>query len=104
MALKIENASIGYDEDGVRKLSNDIHSNVIIATKDIMSSEVTAIHDIVGEHWVGGSAEIFKTNMEHDMTVVSQALDNEYTDLVSKLQEVATVMGEKEEEVITKRG
>lgn len=104
MALTIENASIGYDSNGVKELLQKIQTEVVDETIKLMNQESQAINYSVENYWVGNSADTFKGNIQHDVSVVSNSLHREKEELEKKLNEIAKLMGDKEAEVISSRG
>ena len=103
MALNIENATIGFDENNVEKSLNNLNVRCIGETIDLMKSSYMNLQTAVDAAWVGASAEQFKKNVLSDIDVISQSLQDTYEILKSEMYQVVNEMAAVDAELVKAR-
>lgn len=100
MALTIENATVGYNQDGIKSLMEDIKANVIEEAKNSLKNSENTLDEALDEIWQGKSEETFKSNMHEDVLVVCDALDTAYNTLAAEIYRAGHAMGRVDEELV----
>ena len=103
MALNIENASIGYDEGSMVTTLNNVHQNCVVQAKTALRTRLDGLRQEVHACWVGQSAEIFMSNMEHDVGEICKGLDAAYDGLVAEFKKVLAGLAETDQQLVEKR-
>ncbi len=103
MALDIHGATFGVDANGIATLENNLNVKCIQETITKMNGGIAALREAVDTAWVGQSAENFKDNMETDKEAVVKALNESYEILKGELDDIASKMGEVDQELVPKR-
>lgn len=93
MTLEIKDATVGYNEQGVRSLLDDIRANVIEEAESKLESSETKLIEALDDIWVGKSADAFKSNMHEDILTVRQALESAYKALEIEIYNARSAMG-----------
>lgn len=87
MALKINNATFGYDVNEVEAALKSINAEVIQKSVDKMNGSMQELREWVDAAWRGKSAEQFKKNMETDKNLIVNELDASYKSLTNVIKE-----------------
>ena len=103
MALNIDGASIGYDENQMASTLNHVHNNCVIATKNALRANLAQLRQEVHACWVGQSANNFMDNMEHDVDEICKGLDAAYEGLEAEFKKVLAGLAEIDQELVEKR-
>lgn len=103
MALNIENATIGFDENNVEKSLNNLNVRCIGETIDLMKSSYMNLQTAVDAAWVGASADQFKKNVLSDINVISESLQETYEILRSEMYQVVNEMAAVDAELVKAR-
>ena len=103
MALTIEGASIGYDENQMMTTLSNVHNNCVISTKNALRNNLAQLRDSVHACWVGKSAETFLENMDHDVEEICKGLDAAYDGLEAEFKKVVAGLAEIDQELVDKR-
>lgn len=103
MALNIENATVGFDENNVEKSLNNLNVRCIGETIDMMKSSYANLQTAVDAAWVGVSADQFKKNVLSDIEVISQSLQDTYDILRSEMYQVVNEMAAVDAELVKAR-
>lgn len=104
MALNIENATIGFDENNVETALNNLNTKCIQDTITKMNNSMQGLREYVDSAWVGASAEQFKNNMEADKNKIAQSLQDTYDILKSEMYQIVNEMAAADEELVKGRG
>lgn len=104
MALNIENATIGFDENNVETALNNLNTKCIQDTITKMNNSMAGLREYVDSAWVGASAEQFKNNMEADKNKIAQSLQDTYDVLKSEMYQIVNEMAAADEELVKGRG
>lgn len=102
MALNIEGATVGFDQDGVRNLLSDIKANVIQEAQDQLKTSVGELDTALDDIWQGKSEERFKSNMHEDVETICDALDDAYNSLVAEIGRARDAMGAVDNTLVEK--
>ena len=102
MALNIDGATVGFDQEGVSTLLNDIKANLIQEAKDKLKSSKSELDTSLDEIWQGKSEERFKSNMHDDIETVCDALDDAYTSLETEVARARDAMGSVDNTLVEK--
>lgn len=100
MALEIKDATVGYDEQGVRSLLNDIKANVIEEAENKLESSESKLIEALDDIWAGRSADTFKSNMHEDILTVRQALEGAYRALETEIYNARSAMGNVDDNLV----
>lgn len=103
MALNMEGASIGYDENQMMATLSNVHNNCVIATKSALRTNLAQLRDEVHACWVGQSANTFMDNMEHDVEEICKGLDAAYEGLEAEFKKVLAGLAEIDQQLVDKR-
>ena len=103
MALTIEGATVGYDNEGVNKLSQDIKAEQIDAAISHMKGNLETWTSTVDEVWRGHSADIFKQNVQTDVEKITSALEKTHEALDAELKQIVKAMGNVDQELVKSR-
>lgn len=103
MALNIEGATVGYDENNMVSTLNHVHNDCVVAAKTALKNNLSKLNDTVNACWVGKSADIFKQNMEHDVEEICKGLDAAYEGLEAEFKKVIAGLSEIDQQLIEKR-
>ena len=103
MALNIENATIGFDENNVEKSLNNLNVRCIGETIDLMKTSYMNLQTAVDAAWVGASADQFKKNVLSDINVISESLQETYEILKSEMYQVVNEMATVDAELVKAR-
>lgn len=103
MALNIENAKVGYDENSMITTLNNVHQNCVTRSKSALHTELATLRDEVHKCWVGKSADVFMSNMEHDVEEICKGLDAAYDGLVAEFNKVLAGLAQIDQDLIDKR-
>jgi uncharacterized protein YukE len=103
MALTIENASVGYDENNLSKTLSNVHNNCVIEAKTELRNKLSELNSAVNDCWVGQSAETFKSNMQHDVEEICKGLDAAYEGLEAEFNKVIAGLSEVDQQLIDAR-
>lgn len=103
MALNIENAKVGYDENSMVTTLNNVHQNCVTRSKSALHTELATLRDEVHNCWVGKSADVFMNNMEHDVEEICKGLDAAYDGLVAEFNKVLAGLAQIDQDLIDKR-
>jgi hypothetical protein len=104
MALKIDNATFGYDANGVDAALKLINAEVIEEAAGKMTESMNTLYEWVDSAWVGQSAEQFKQNMLTDKNMIVDSLRKTYDALENMIEEqVGGTIKEADENLIKAR-
>lgn len=103
MALTIENASVGYDENNLSKTLSNVHNDCVIRAKSELRNNLSNLNSSVNDCWVGQSAENFKSNMQHDVDEICKGLEAAYEGLEAEFNKVIAGLAKVDEDLIVKR-
>lgn len=103
MALTIEGASHGYDENNMVTTLEHVHNNCVQEAKTALRNNLAQLNNSVNDCWVGQSAETFKQNMNHDVEEICKGLDAAYEGLEAEFKKVLAGLSEIDQELIEKR-
>ncbi len=103
MALNIEGATIGYDENSMATTLNHVHNDCIIHTKNGLKNNLANLRTSVHAVWVGKSADTFLTNMEHDVDKICSGLDQAYANLEAAFNKALAGLAEVDQELVKER-
>lgn len=73
-SLTIDNATIGYDVEGMNTVYKDIKANLIDEVIKQLDANVPTLISNVNNYWIGASADAFKTKIENDTAIVKKRL------------------------------
>lgn len=104
MALTIEGATIGFNQDNVATAINNLQVHVINDTITKMNESMASLREYVDNAWVGQSAEIFKENMEYDKNEVFDGLNDAYEQLKAEMYDIVNEMADVDNNLVTRRG
>lgn len=103
MALNIEGATIGYDENSMTATLNHVHNDCVVTAKNALRQNLSTLRDEVHACWVGQSANNFMDNMERDVEEICKGLDAAYDGLEAEFKKVLAGLSEIDQELIEKR-
>ena len=103
MALNIEGASIGFNENQMITTLNNVHHNCVELTKGALRMSLGTLRDSVNECWVGQSADNFMSNQESDVEKICAGLDAAYEGLVNQFKEVGAGLNEIDQTLVERR-
>lgn len=103
MALNIEGATIGYDENNMTRTLNNVHNNCVEQAKKGLRTNLSELNSSVNRCWVGQSAENFKSNMEHDVEEICKGLEAAYLGLEAEFKKVIAGLAEIDQQLVDKR-
>lgn len=103
MALTIDNATIGYDVNGVSTALNNINTHVITETITQIKSRLQQLDTEVDNVWVGAGAEQFKKNMQADADKITKNLQDSYDQIKSEFDQIVNAMQQADEEMVLDR-
>ncbi len=86
MALSIENATFGYDANGLQQAINNLNLKCVTETISAINGGMADLRSSVDAAWKGQAAEKFKTKMEEDADEVSSAIQEAGEALTSSLK------------------
>lgn len=92
MSLTIDSATVGIDHEGMVRLLEAVHADVIKDAQTRLDESIYDLEDAVDQIWKGKSAETFISNMEKDKDVVKNALDLAYEDLSIEISNIRQAM------------
>ena len=101
--LNLEGATFGVDANGINTYVNKLNTECIEATISKMNSGMDELRTAGDNAWVGKSAETFKNNMEADKETITNALRESYETLKSELFDIASKIGEVDQELVKPR-
>lgn len=104
MALNIEGATVGFDQEGISTLMTDIQASVIQEAKDKLDAERENLNSALDEIWQGHSEEIFKQNMFNDIETLKRQYDIVYNALAAEISQLHKAMGDIDENLVTEGG
>ena len=104
MALTIDNASIGYNSEGLGTCLDNIHTNVIQAAIDKMKDSQDKIQEWIDSAWVGHSADAFKNNFFVQELRIVKGLQDAETALRAEFYQIMTELAHADSELIQKDG
>lgn len=104
MALTIEGATIGYDENNVQTALNNLNRVVIQDAINEMNSAMDDLYTAVNDAWVGNSAEAFKDNMQYDKNTICTGLNESYQVLENEMNQIVNEMSNVDENLVERRG
>lgn len=104
MALNIEGATVGFDQEGISTLMADIQASVIQEAKDKLDAERENLNSTLDEIWQGHSEEIFKQNMFNDIETLKRQYDIVYNALAAEISQLHKAMGDIDENLVTEGG
>lgn len=103
MALTITSATNGYDVDGVNKLKDRIHAEVIDKAAEKLENNRDTLLETVDEIWHGDAAESFKKNIKSDVAAVVSAIDDSWELLYNELRSITSAMQNADDQLIKER-
>ena len=103
MALGIDGATIGYDQNQMLATLNNVHNNCVNRTKTALRTNLEQLRLEVHACWVGKSAETFMSNQEHDIEVICNGLDAAYDGLEAEFKKVIAGLAEIDQQLIQSR-
>lgn len=103
MALSIDGATIGYDQNQMITTLNNVHNNCINRTKTALRTNLAQLRDEVHACWVGKSAETFLSNQEHDIEIICSGLDAAYAGLEAEFKKVIAGLAQIDQDLIQAR-
>lgn len=103
MALTIEGATIGFDQNNVATAINNLQVHVINDTITKMNESMISLREYVDNAWVGQSAEIFKENMEFDKNQVIDGLNDSFELLKAEMYDIVNEMADVDNNLISRR-
>ena len=103
MALTIEGATIGFNQNNVADALNNLQTHVINDTITKMNESMASLREYVDNAWVGQSAETFKENMEYDKDEVIAGLNEAYEQLKAEMYDIVNTMAETDNALVTSR-
>lgn len=103
MALNIEGAKIGYDENNMNATLNHVHNDCVIYAKNALRQNLATLRDELHACWIGQSAENFLSNMEKDVEDICKGLDSGYEGLEAEFKKALAEMTAVDESLVTKR-
>ena len=101
--LTIENATIGYDEQGARNAVAAIKRDVIDASIRYLNNGVVNIEQSLKDVWVGVAADQFIQNMKADANKVSEVMEMCYEAFDSCVREIIQDMSDVDVNMISDR-
>lgn len=102
MALDITGATVGYDQEGVQTLLDDIKASLITESIEKLRGSETDLATALDEIWRGESEEAFKSNMHDDVETICKALGGAYTALEAEITRTRDAMGEVDNQLVQK--
>ena len=103
MALNLEGATIGYDENTMASTLDHIHNNCVIKAQNELRKNLSTLRDSVHACWVGQSANTFMDNMQSDVDTICQGLDSAYAALEAEFKKVLAGLAEIDQSLVEKR-
>lgn len=103
MALNIEGASVGYDENSMNSTLNHVHNDCVVSAKNALRQNLSTLRDAVHACWVGQSANNFMDNMDKDVEEICKGLDAAYEGLEAEFKKVLAGLSEIDQNLIEKR-
>ncbi len=103
MALNINKATIGYDQNELHNALKEIQTEVIQKTCDALDTNISELESAIDEVWVGQSADNFKKNLENDVSKIQMALQSAYYALTSQFNQIITGMAEVDNNLVERR-
>lgn len=105
MALNIDNATFGYDSNGVIAALKNINIQVIEASCTKMDAGSNELKSWVDAAWVGKSAEQFKKNMDTDRKTIEDCLRETNNAINSVIKnQIGGVIAEADQNLVKARG
>ena len=102
--LGITNATQGYDASGIIKYIEAIRANLIEKAIIKMREGEIQVKEAVDSVWVGKSADIYKTNLDHDVNEICKALTEAQHVLNQSIWHAASHIKTIDENIVKKRG
>lgn len=93
--LKIEEATIGYNAEGMSDLVNKVKDE-LETLKSAMAISATQVKQGIPEFWVGEAADSFKNKIDSNTESLMSSLDEIQTGLVEQLRTVMTNTSESD--------
>lgn len=103
MALTIENATVGYDANGIEQLLNNINTNVVEESHNKLGGGLNDLETTIEEIWRGESSTIFRNNMRDDVQKVEEAIDQVYDVLRGEISQIVEAMTQVDQNLIKNR-
>lgn len=103
MALGIDGASIGYDQNNMQSTLNRIENDCVNQAKQSLRNQISQLRDEVHNCWVGKSADTFMDNMQHDVDEICKGLDAAFDGLKAEFEKIVAGLAEIDQELIQKR-
>lgn len=100
MALTIEGADIGYDQQGLQQLIKDIQTNVIDQACTELDNAATNLEKDLEPVWQGHSAKQFVTNMKEDIKAIKSALETGKDALEKELSQITNAMTQIDQDLV----
>lgn len=104
MALTIDNATQGFDVNGIQSLIGKLKLKMVTEVIAEMNTGVSKLEWTVDSGWVGTSAETFKSNMQADKETISKALEESQEQLKAYLFDIGNRLDEMDASLVEKRG
>ncbi len=103
MALNLDGATIGYDENTMAATLDHIHNNCVIKAQNELRKNLSTLRDSVHACWVGQSANTFMDNMQSDVDNICDGLEAAYEALEKEFHQVLAGLAEIDQSLVEKR-
>ncbi len=87
--LNIEQASVGYDVQGIQEFLNNLNLNVIDALTQKINDSMSTLREATDEVWVGQAADAFKAKLERDSRTMIETLNGIEDDVRGQFAQIA---------------
>ncbi len=101
--LTIEDASIGYDTEGIKIALDNIHSEVIQKATQEMDKSYADLQEKVFQFMIGQAAVRFKDNILAEKNIVQKGMEDCYGALEGELKEIVSALAKLDSELVTSR-
>jgi uncharacterized protein YukE len=87
--LSIDQASVGYDTQGIQEFITKLNLEVIGKLRTTINDNIETLRSSVDQVWAGESAEAFKTKIEKDSQTMIKTLEGIEDDVKSEFAQIA---------------
>ena len=101
--MDIENATIGYNQDGANQLKEDLRAQYLDSTVDALNDNFHQLEESIDSIWVGQSADNFKENMGDDVNDVTRAIKELREAIDAEIDNTMNKMAEADENLVQRR-
>lgn len=76
MNFGIDQATVGYDKQGLQQVINNLNTNVFLASQNVIRASLPEVREAIDSCWQGQSAIAFKNRLDKDSQTMIDALSD----------------------------